>query len=147
MEITVGKFADYNGSKNKAVAIVYTEPSAAPASNSGGRMSKTMSVSASASCSDYNHIGQEWSQEFYMNGKIIYRGSEITLSPGDTITVSANITEADKDPDDGTGSKSYTVTQADLNNGFTISFNVFVKENGGRYSGNTCIWSVTFRFS
>lgn len=146
IEITIGEFSDYNGSKNRTLAIVYSEPIVTIPANTSSK-SKTMSVAASASCSNYNHVGNEWNQEFFLNGTKISRGSQITLSPGDTLTASATIMESDKKPDVGSGQESYTVTQADLSNGFTIKFNVSVRENAGRYSGNTAKWSVTFKFS
>ena len=73
--------------------------------------------------------------------------STVSIAAGDTITVSATITEEDKSPDIGTNSESYTVTQSDLKNGFSIRFKVDVRENKGRYSGSVATWNVTFNFS
>ena len=107
---------------------------------------RRMTVSVSASCSNYNHVGNEWSQSFAVNGSAVRSGSAVTLQAGDQVTVSARIEEADKRPDVGTGQTSRTVTEADLANGFSLSLDVTVRENGGRYSGNTCTWRVTFSF-
>jgi len=107
---------------------------------------RRMTVSVSASCSNYNHVGNEWSQSFAVNGSTVRSGSVVTLQAGDQVTVSARIEEADKRPDVGTGQTSRTVTEADLANGFSLSLDVTVRENGGRYSGNTCMWRVTFSF-
>lgn len=145
LEIVIEKFSDFNGSKYRTVAVVFAAPVENTQTGNKGSGRK-MTVSASASCSDYNHVGNDWSQSFYLNGTQIGRNSEITLSAGDTITVEATITESDKSPDVGNGGESYTVTQSDISNGFTIRFNVDVRENKGRYSGSVATWSVKFTF-
>lgn len=150
MEITIGKFTDINGSKNKTVAIIFTEPAAGATTSSGtssNGTAQTMHVKASATCSDYNHVGSDWSQEFYINGKKVGKDTTISIAAGDTITVSATITEEDKSPDIGSNSKEYTVTQSDLDSGFSVKFKVDVRENKGRYSGSVATWNVTFSFS
>lgn len=156
LEIAIGKYTEYNGSRNKTVAVIFSAPAAEATAESGntgnsgntGRSgkSKTMNVTASATCSDYNSVGEDWTQAFTVNGKKLTKTSEIELSAGDTVTVAARITETDSSPDEGDGSKSYTVTKADLEQGFTISFTVNVQENKGRYKGNTAKWSVKFTF-
>ena len=137
--------------KNKTVYISFQKPEeiagTVNGTNANRSKSKTMSISASASCNDYNHVGNEWVQRFYVNGEEVWSDSVITLNAGDTITVEAEISEHDKNPDTGIEIVNYIVTEQDLTRGFTISFNVSVTENGGRYSGNTAKWSVVFRFS
>ena len=149
MEISIGKYSDLNGSKNKTVAIIFTEPDTGATSSGASRTGKaqTIHVKASATCSDYNHVGSDWSQEFYINGKKVGKDTTISITAGDTITVSATITEEDKSPDIGSSSKEYTVTQSDLDSGFTVKFKVDVRENKGRYSGSIATWNVTFNFS
>ena len=151
IEIGISTMRDFNGSKNKTVYISFLKPEeiagTVNGTNANRFKSKTMSISASASCNDYNHVGNEWVQRFYVNGEEVWSDSVITLNAGDTITVEAEISEHDKNPDTGTETVNYIVTEQDLTRGFTISFNVSVTENGGRYSGNTAKWSVVFRFS
>jgi len=152
LELNIGKYTDYNQSSNKTVAVIFAMPEAQAAATqapSAGKSTggKKMTVTATATCSDYNHVGSDWSQVFYINGKKVAESSEITLSVGDQITVKAKITENDGTPDVGEGEKSYTVTRDDLNNGFTVSFNVTVTEDKGRYSGNKARWSVRFKFA
>ena len=131
------------------MAVIFTAPTAGVSSSAGGTKgnAQSMQVKASATCSDYNHVGKDWSQEFYVNGTKIGKGTTMSIAAGDIIMVSATITEEDKSPDIGTNSKEYTVTQSDLDNGFTIKFKVDVKENKGRYSGSVATWNVTFSFS
>ena len=66
-----------------------------------------MQVTAKAACSDYNHFGSDWGQEFYVNGTKVGKGTTISIAAGDTITVSATVTEEDKSPDIGSNSKDY----------------------------------------
>ena len=145
MEIAIGKYTQYNGSKNKAVAVIFDAPAVTPTTGKSNQ-SHTLHVTANASCGNYNHVGNDWTTEFYVNGSQVSKNTEVTLSSGDSVTVSATITEIDKTPDIGTASETYTVTNADLEKGFTITLNVNVRENGGRYSGNTAKWQVTFTF-
>ena len=150
IEIAIGVYSAYNQSDYKTVAVIFTDPAleeeeVTPATAAG--KSKTMTVSAAASCSSYNSVGNNWAQEFYINGSLVKSGSQITLAVGDKVTVEAIITEEDTSPDIGSNSENHTVTKADLDNGFSVSFNVDVQENKGRYSGRIATWSVTFRFS
>ena len=149
MEICIGKYTEFNGSKNKTVAVIFTAPTAEASASAGGTKgnAQSMQVKASATCGDYNHVGSDWSQEFYVNGEKVGKSTTVSIAAGDTITVSATITEEDKSPDIGTNSESYTVTQSDLKNGFSIRFKVDVRENKGRYSGSVATWNVTFNFS
>ena len=154
IEIAIGDYSIYNQSEYKTVAIIFSDPNL-PEEVSGettggtaaGNKSKNMTVSATASCSNYNSVGNEWSKEFYINGSAVKSSSQITVAVGDKVTVKAVITEEDKSPDIGTNSETHTITQSDLDNGFSISFSVDVRENKGRYSGRVATWSVTFRFS
>lgn len=114
-----------------------------------------MTVVVEATCDDYNHVGKEWTKEFYinqqiiasyLNDKLLDSVQEILLSAGDTINASAFFTEEDKYPDEGSSGISHDVTQDDLKDGFDIAFDVSVIENGGRYSGCVAIWNVRFSF-
>ena len=146
MQIGICKMPDYTGNTDKIVFVMFMGQEAVNAS-SPSTSSRKMIVKASASCGDYNHVGKEWTKDFFINGTAINTNSEFTVAVGDKITVSARITEHDKYPDEGNGSTSHTVTQADLDNGFSLGFGVDVCENKGRYSGCVASWSVVFKFS
>ena len=109
--------------------------------------SVTMKVSFSASCSNYNHVGNDWSKAFLINGKTVSANTTITVSAGETVTFGAQITENDKIPDVGYGSISVTLSASDIQNGFTKTWTVNVKEGSGRYSGYVATWTVTLRVS
>ena len=159
LEMNIGKYKAFNGSNNKTVAIIFSEPgyvTEASAGSSSGKSSSsgstgtgrasTMTVTATATCSDYNHVGNNWKQAFYINGKRVKETSEISLKAGDEITVKAAITDEDTTPDAGTNEKTHVVTRDDIKNGFTVSLTVTVEENGGRYAGNKAKWNVRFKF-
>ena len=67
IEIAIGDYSIYNQSEYKTVAIVFSDPNL-PKEVSGGttgetaasNKTKTMTVSTTASCSDYNSVGNEW---------------------------------------------------------------------------------------
>ena len=159
LEMNIGKYKAFNGSNNKTVAIIFSEPgyvAEASAGSSSGRSSSsgstgtgrasTMTVTATATCSDYNHVGNSWKQAFYINGKRVKETSEISLKAGEEVTVKATITDEDATPDSGTNEKSYVVTRDDITKGFTVTFTVNVEETGGRYAGNKAKWNVRFKF-
>lgn len=111
------------------------------------RIPVSMRVSAKAECGAYNHVGYRWQKEFFVDGELISASVPITLVPGDTLTLSACLTEADAYPDSGWGHVTKTVSREELESGFVVNFSVSVAENRGRYSGNECVWTVTFRFT
>lgn len=91
------------------------------------------------------NIGDEWSYVYEINGERFSRG-EYILSVGDTLTLKATITEDDKKPDVGYGTVKHIVTAEDILNGFSESFEVRVTENGGKNSGKTAVFTVSFDF-
>ena len=108
--------------------------------------SKTlMNLKVRHSREDDVNIGDEWSYDIEIDGE---RPSKtIGVAAGDTLSFSATITESDDSPDTGTGSTSYTVTEDDIENGFEVAFDVYVTENGGRNSGQSAHFVVSFTFS
>ena len=161
IEINIAAYKDINGSKNKTVALIFSMPEAAKAQATAkptaeptakptkkpSTKAKSMDVVASATCSDYNSVGNNWTYVFYINGKKVGENSKIELTAGDEITVKAIVTDNDKSPDVGTNNSKHTVTEKEIKDGFTISFNVKVRENKGRYTGNTATWKISYKFT
>ena len=105
----------------------------------------TLRVSATAVCvGGYNHVGYNWTKEFYIDGKELANGTALTLKAGDSVRLGAIITESDANPDAGSNYIIKTVSQEELDKGFKVEFEVYVSENRGRYSGYGCRWLVTF---
>lgn len=63
------------------------------------------------------------------------------------VVIIAKFTEADDNPDVGEVSKQYTVTREDISNGFTVTMDLYVTENGGRNSGKSAHFIVSFKFT
>lgn len=93
---------------------------------------------------DDNNIGDEWSYIIQINGENPPR--DYVLTVGDKLEFYAKITESDDKPDVGEATTSHTVTEEDLLNGLTISMDVYVTENGGRNSGQSAHFVVTYNF-
>ncbi len=91
------------------------------------------------------NIGDEWSHIAEVNDDRVAK--EYILSVGDTLSFYAKSTESDENPDIGEASASHTVTEEDYQNGFTVSMDVYVTENGGRNSGTSAHFVYTFVFS
>lgn len=104
-----------------------------------------MNVKARSSREDDVNIGDEWSRDFLINDEDFY--GTYGVSEGETLKLSAKITESDDNPDIGSGSVSHTVTEDDIAEGFEESFDVYVTENGGRNSGQSAHFVVTFEFT
>ena len=106
---------------------------------------RTMSLQVAHSRQDNNNIGDEWSYITQVNGE--HTNGSYTLSVGDTLQFYAKFTESDDNPDVGKASTSHTVTEDDLMNGFTVSMDLYVTENGGQNSGKSAHFIVTFTFT
>lgn|GEM_PF-6461898 len=106
---------------------------------------RLMELNISKKRTDKNHIGDEWSYSYKVNGQL--PENEYIITAGDEIEFFAKITEEDERPDIGEASGTYIVSQSDIANGFTVSMNVSVQENGGRNSGQCADFIMTFVFT
>ena len=106
---------------------------------------RTMSLRISYDRVDNNNIGDEWSYDVQINGE--YPGLEYTVAVGKSLKCLTKITESDEKPDVGQASKTHIVTESDMENGFTVEMDVYVTENGGRNSGKSAHFVVTYKFS
>jgi hypothetical protein len=96
-----------------------------------------------------NHVGDDWSFNLEVNGeeipisrfvssKTIYKAS--FHEPMD-LTVVANAQEQDTRPDFGSGRHVFRLDCPSLSGeSLTAVLDVSVRENAGRYSGNTALW-------
>lgn len=94
---------------------------------------------------DENDIGDQWSYTFLINGAPL--SNPYTISVGDTISVYAEITEADDSPDVGEASYAYTITEGDLTGGFWIELDMYVTEDTGEKAGDSAHFMVRYTFS
>ncbi|MBO4910132.1 MAG: Ig domain-containing protein [Lachnospiraceae bacterium] len=106
---------------------------------------RSVNVKVSHTRDDDNNIGHEWSYEDLINDESI--SSSMLLSVGDTIRVHSKYMEEDNKPDVGEASSSHTVTEEDLLNGFEIVMELNVRENGGKNSGKSAHFVITYTFS
>jgi len=106
---------------------------------------RLMSLRVTHPRDDDINIGDEWSYITEINGE--RTGREFAVAAGETLTFHAKFTESDDNPDVGEASKQYTVTEEDLLNGFTVTMDLYVTENGGRNSGKSAHFVVTFTFT
>jgi len=92
-----------------------------------------------------NSVGNEWVTIGYVNGKEIEVNSPTTLKlkSSDTIKLKAYAEEQDKVPDKN--AKEITVKVSSIKKSLDKPITVTVKENRGRYSGNTAEWKFTFK--
>lgn len=91
------------------------------------------------------NIGDDWSYDIQVNGERAY--SEMGIAVGETLNFYAQFTESDDNPDVGSAKAAHTVTVEDISNGFEVSMDVYVSENGGKNSGKSAHFVVTFTFS
>ena len=107
---------------------------------------RVMRISVSRKREDNENIGDEWSYVNEVNGEAVSSGDYV-LSVGDTLVFHSKYTESDTCPDVGEASMTHTVTAEDLANGFTVTLNVTVTENGGRNSGKSARFTVTYKIT
>ncbi len=94
---------------------------------------------------DSNNIGDEWTFRREINGES--PSNTIAVSAGETLNFWARYSEEDDNPDVGESSISYYVTENDIANGFTVTMNVYATENGGKNSGQTADFLITYTFT
>lgn len=112
---------------------------------------RNFSVSVNRSREDSNNIGGDWSYYYSVNDEVIstsYQNSnDFNLRLGDTVALYVKCEESDDNPDIGTSTVTHTVTELDMEEGFSVSMDVYVTENSGRNSGQSAHFIVTFTFS
>ena len=106
---------------------------------------KLMNLRVNYTRDDDNNIGDEWSYMTEINGEVA-RGDYI-VSAGEFIKLHAKFVEEDDKPDTGEVTQTYKVTEEDLENGFTVPMELYVKENGGRNSGKRAHFKVEYKFT
>ena len=99
-------------------------------------------ITWSASLVENNHVGNDWSKSFAVNGEAFRSGNSIILDPGSSFTVHFYVVERDKYPDTGSFSETIKYTDNLCKNGYTISRTVSVREDRGRYAGNYAYWNL-----
>ena len=106
---------------------------------------KTYEVTYSARCTQNDSVGGEWDCGIKYNGEVVESGSYITVS-NRRCRITAFATEFDSSRNDY-GTKNISFGLLDVGEVKAKTFTVTVRENGGRYSGNTAKWDfvVTVR--
>ena len=111
---------------------------------------RSFEVTVSRDRVDSNNIGGDWIYTYSVDDVAISTNYRITttynLRVGDVIVLTATCRESDDNPDVGETSINHTITEDDWNNGFSQAVDVYVTENGGRNSGQTAHFVITFTF-
>lgn len=97
----------------------------------------------SASLVDSNHVGSRWSKSFEVNDTVFSSGSTTILYPESFLSIRLAITENDENPDYGQYYERIPYSEELCKHGLNITDTVYVRENGGRYSGNRAEWKIT----
>jgi peptidoglycan hydrolase-like protein with peptidoglycan-binding domain len=108
---------------------------------------KKMTVTISSSCSGYNHVGENWSKYYSINGESVSSGNTVDIILGESISIDSKVTEKDTSPDVGSVKEDIEITQEVFDGGFSVVQKVTVTENMGRYAGNKAVWTITYKFA
>lgn len=106
---------------------------------------RNMSLSITHQRADDINIGDEWSYTNEINGS--RTNKSYVVSVGDVLEFYSKCTESDEKPDIGEATMTHTITEEDFNHGFVVTLDVYVTENGGKNSGKSAHFVVTFKFS
>ncbi len=93
-----------------------------------------------AECVSNDSVGNEWVQEYFMDGQRIYSGHQITLplnEPPVFKTITATIEEVDKYPDISSKDISF-----EIKDGKESHKTVVVTEGDGCHKGREAVWNV-----
>lgn len=83
-------------------------------------------------------VGNDWVKSIDADGSTLPNGKIFSADTQSPLYLSMTIMEDDKYPDVGRGSMSLS-----LEDGAVSSTQITVRENRGRFSGNTALWEVT----
>ena len=86
-----------------------------------------------------NHVGNKWSYYTALNGHRLWKTATFEEEVGITVTAEATVYESDTVPD--YGSAFFDLIMQD---GYTASVEVTVRENRGAYAGNKAKWRVSY---
>ena len=106
---------------------------------------RVMNLSVSRIRQDDNNIGDDWSYTIELNDEGTSRTQVIAV--GDVLKFHVKISENDDNPDIGEVSSTHIVTEEEFTNGFEVSLDVFITENGGKNSGKQAHYIVTYTFT
>lgn len=118
-----------------------------PASTKARTGPCTYNVTVSFDETYNDSVGSDW--EFYatVNGKTVTNGGvDVTCDVGDHVDLYAQCVEEDVYPDTGEDSSYIVIHKDDLWSSFTVTQDIIVTEDYGRYAGNTAEFAVTFTF-
>lgn len=104
-------------------------------------------VTATTHMDSNNSVGNDWSYYYEVNGSPVGSGFTLYLKDGERVDLYAKCVESDSIPDIGTNSIYILADKDFFNTGFYVEVPVTVKENRGRYSGNTAKFTITFDFA
>lgn len=93
-----------------------------------------------------NHVGNSWGKWFTVGGIEIKKSGKVYVDPTCGIAIQSEFEEDDKSPDYGRSYQVYIPTAEDMAKGFSVTQQVYVYENRGRYSGNDALWEATYKF-
>lgn len=117
--------------------LIETQPETIPLSPQRFR------ITWSAQLVDSNHVGSNWSKLFEVNDETFSSGSVVTVDPNSQFTIRLTIQENDSNPDTDYYFERIAYSEELCTNGHTVSETLYVRENGGRYSGNCAEWNIT----
>lgn len=100
-------------------------------------------VSWSATMVSNDHVGNNWSKTFEVNGAACASGSVITIAPGSECEIRLTVQENDSRPESNSHFERIAFSEELCKNGYSVSDELYVRENGGRYSGNTAEWKFS----
>lgn len=100
-----------------------------------------------------DHVGNEWSLYHYIDDEEIFVWQDTagttatdTVTLPDSFTLLTYVEDGEKYPDSAEEETYITLSRSDRLYGFTVTVQLIVTEDKGRYKGNTCRWEVIYDF-
>lgn len=104
----------------------------------------TLCVTFDAVYVENQHVGKNWTQEYFLGDEAVPAQVAVHLHVGDEIVLRTVITENDKRPDVGEDETRLTVTENVRTTPIVVEKTVLVTENAGRYTGCSAEWNVIY---
>lgn len=99
----------------------------------------TYQINIETVCIENNNVGSEWSKVFMMDGQEISNKHKIKVPKGETMekTIKVKITEYDKYSESACADISFLLRDKEK-----AVKTLTVREDNGRYKGNTAKWKI-----
>lgn len=103
---------------------------------------KVKFVLVSADLQENPSVGNEWNYNVEIDGHPLDVRNPLILDVNSRAVINTVVTEEDSIPDVGRNKSYFSLYDYDMSNKVRLDYNIKVRENRGRYTGNVALWGI-----